>query len=89
MLEVVLRLISDLQTKFVDIASKSSNDLLAVHANLIFILSEFLAVIPETQIQRTEDDDDQDLNDSDDEVDLAKTRDTIWSLLTGSYQQVL
>ena len=60
-----------------------------MHANLIFILSEFLAVIPETQIQRTEDDDDQDLNDSDDEVDLAKTRDTIWSLLTGSYQQVL
>ena len=60
-----------------------------MHANLIFILSEFLAVIPETQIQRTEDDDDQDLNDSEDEVDLAKTRDTIWSLLTGSYQQVL
>ena len=60
-----------------------------MHANLIFILSEFLPVIPETQIQRTEDDDDQDLNDSEDEVDLAKTRDTIWSLLTGSYQQVL
>jgi hypothetical protein len=48
LLEVVSRLISDLQTKFVDVASKSSTDLLAVHANLIFILSEFLPIIEET-----------------------------------------
>ena len=41
-------MINDLQEKFVDVAGKTSNDLLVVHANLIYILSEFLPVVTET-----------------------------------------
>lgn len=64
--------------------------MLVVHANLIFILSEFLPEVELTSQPKTESQTNQVFIESDDdEVDLAKTQETIWSLLTGDYQSVL
>lgn len=76
-LEVVQRIISEILQPLIDLPNASLSLLIVAHANLLYVKKE---VLKERLISDDKGEEDED----DDMIDLDKTKETFWHLITGS-----
>ena len=85
LLEVVQRIVHESQTNLIDPEDAPSDNLLIAHAHLTHVLKDFFIIEQGSDAQSDRGLGEIELADDEDEMDLTKTKDTLWSLLTGHY----